>query len=159
MAAARGVPRSRITGPVTGGLHGRPYGTSLVALRSGGYGEAEYLASGTASGGGSTAVETLPDPGSSPSPYTTRIIVRRPIDPFRFNGTVMVEWLNVTEGSDVDADWAEGYREILRGGYAYVGVSVQQAGVRSLKRWDPLRYARLGHPGDGYADSIFAQVL
>jgi len=27
-------------------------------------------------------------------PYTTRIVVRRPVFPWRFNGTVVVEWLN-----------------------------------------------------------------
>ena len=53
----------------------------------------------------------------------------------------------------------EGYREILRGGYAYVGVSAQQVGVQSVKDWDPLRYGSLQHPGDGYAASMYAQVL
>jgi len=34
-------------------------------------------------------------------PYTTRMIVRRPSDPSAFNGTVVIEWQNVTAGYDV----------------------------------------------------------
>jgi hypothetical protein len=101
----------------------------------------------------------FPNPYGPPTAYTTRILVRRPADPVRFNGTVLVEWLNVTEGADLDVDWAEGHREILRGGYAYVAVSAQQAGVNALKRWDDIRYGSLNHPGDTYADSIYAQIL
>src|SRR4051812_24642112 len=31
-------------------------------------------------------------------PFSTRVIVRRPEDPAAFNGTVVVEWFNVTAG-------------------------------------------------------------
>lgn len=34
--------------------------------------------------------------------YVTRVLVRRPTDPARFNGTVVVEWLNVTLDQDID---------------------------------------------------------
>jgi hypothetical protein len=32
------------------------------------------------------------------------MLVRAPIDPRRFNGTVLVEWLNVSVGRDVDVE-------------------------------------------------------
>ena len=32
--------------------------------------------------------------------YTTRMLVRRPADPKKFNGTVIVEWNNVTAQHD-----------------------------------------------------------
>src|SRR5690606_23017069 len=35
------------------------------------------------------------------APYRTRVIVNRPADPRRFNGTVWVEWLNVSTGADI----------------------------------------------------------
>src|SRR5215510_12935530 len=35
---------------------------------------------------------------SSGHPYKSRIIVRRPTSRARFNGTVLVEWVNVTSG-------------------------------------------------------------
>jgi hypothetical protein len=44
--------------------------------------------------------------GATPSgsaPYKTRAVVIRPRDPAAFNGTVLVEWLNVTSGQDVPA--------------------------------------------------------
>jgi hypothetical protein len=31
--------------------------------------------------------------------------VRRPVDPKKFNGTVIVEWVNVTSGYNNDALW------------------------------------------------------
>ena len=37
--------------------------------------------------------------------YKTRLIVRTPVDPKKFNGTVIVEWLNVTSGRDSDPDF------------------------------------------------------
>jgi hypothetical protein len=39
-------------------------------------------------------------------PYETRIIVRRPANPRRFSGNVVVEMLNPTSLSDVDIMWA-----------------------------------------------------
>jgi hypothetical protein len=58
--------------------------------------------------------------------------------------------------------WALNHAELLREGYAYVGVSAQQAGVSSspvaLKFWDPVRYQPLNHPGDDYASDIMAQA-
>jgi len=37
--------------------------------------------------------------------YATRIVVVRPTDPQKFNGTVVVEWLNVSAGADGAPDW------------------------------------------------------
>ena len=34
------------------------------------------------------------------APYRTRIVVVRPQDPTQFNGTVVLEWLNVSSGFD-----------------------------------------------------------
>jgi hypothetical protein len=86
------------------------------------------------------------------------MIVRRPADPRRFNGTVVVEWLNVTSGYDFEASWVEVRRELLRRGYAYVGVTAQLVGAGALKAVDPVRYAALVHPGDEYSYDIFSQA-
>ena len=76
----------------------------------------------------------------------------------KFNGTVLVEWLNVSGGIDAPAVWMMAHREIARAGYAYVAVSAQKVGVdggqtitgidMSLKKQDPERYSDLSHPGD-----------
>jgi hypothetical protein len=57
------------------------------------------------------------------------MIVRRPTGPGEFNGGVIVEWLNVTAGCDVDIEWNTVAQYLQRSGYAFVGVSAQAAGV------------------------------
>jgi hypothetical protein len=103
---------------------------------------------------------------NSEAEFETRIVVRRPEDPARFNGTVFVEWFNVTGGLDAAPDWLFSHRHIMREGAAWVGVSAQKAGIdggglmpgRPLKQADPERYGRLRHPGDAFAYDIFSQV-
>ena len=77
-------------------------------------------------------------------PYQTRLLVRRPRDPAKFNGTVIVEWLNVSTGQDIDFVYAATRELILREGYAWVGASVQRVGVERLMAWNPTRYAVVG---------------
>lgn len=61
--------------------------------------------------------------------YTTRVVVIRPANARRFNGTAVIEWLNVSGGADASASWVYLHRELVRSGYAFVGVSVQRAGI------------------------------
>ena len=86
------------------------------------------------------------------------MIVRRPADPAAFNGTVVVEWLNVTAGYDVDIEWNTVAQYLQRSGYAFVGVSAQAAGVAALKKWDPQRYGALNIVDDGQSYEIFSQA-
>src|SRR5690606_36054356 len=65
--------------------------------------------------------------------YETRILVRRPQDPARFNGTVLVEWFNTSLGIDLDGVWIATREELLREGYAWVGVSAEPASIDALK--------------------------
>jgi hypothetical protein len=123
-----------------------------------GYGAEEYFVSGIAA---SYATDDRAD-------FTIRIVVLAPKDDTEFNGTVLVEWLNVSGGIDAPAVWFMAHREIAREGYAYVAVSAQRVGVEggdsllgadmSLKAQDPDRYARLSHPGDAFAYDIFSQI-
>ncbi len=46
-----------------------------------------------------------------------------------FNGTVVVEWLNVSGGGDGSPDWFFLHRHLMREGVAWVGVSAQKAGI------------------------------
>ena len=85
-------------------------------------------------------------------PFKTRFLVYRPADPKAFNGTVVVCWNNVTAGYELFQGESP---EILEGGYAYVGASVQRAGVhgfpanpQGLVAWDPERYGELSIPTD-----------
>ncbi|HEV3111027.1 MAG TPA: alpha/beta hydrolase domain-containing protein [Candidatus Binataceae bacterium] len=101
------------------------------------------------------------------APFTTRVVTCRPSQASRFNGTVLVEWLNVSGGLDAPPDWYMTHRHILREGMAWVGVSVQMAGVEGgfslgagipLKQANKQRYATLAHPGDAFAFDIFTQA-
>src|SRR6185503_11379470 len=77
----------------------------------------------------------------------SRMLVRRPATQSRFNGVVIVEWLNVTNGYDTDVLWLYQKEFFIREGYAWIGVSAQDGGVsrapNGLKVWNPARYARL----------------
>jgi hypothetical protein len=86
------------------------------------------------------------------------VVVNRPIDPRKFNGTVMVEWLNVTGGLDDAPDWVLTHNELIRDGFAWVGVSAQAVGVNALISSDPTRYGSLSHPGDSFSYDIFSQA-
>ena len=87
-----------------------------------------------------------------------RIAVYRPINPKRFNGTVVVEWLNVSGGTDDSPDWTLAHNELIRDGFAWVGVSAQSVGVDAAKTSDPAEYSSLSHPGDSFSYDIFSQA-
>lgn len=96
-------------------------------------------------------------------PFTTRVVVCRPEDASRFNGTVFVEWMNVSGGVDAAPDFMFLHRHLTRTGAAWVGVSAQKAGVDGgglvpgmpLKQANAQRYGGLVHPGDAYAFGIY----
>ena len=102
----------------------------------------------------------------SRAPFKTRIVVYRTEDPARFNGTVVVEWLNVSGGLDAPPDWLFLRRHLMRQGAAWVGVSAQKVGIEGggimpgmpLKTVNPERYASLVHPGDAFAFDIYSTV-
>lgn len=157
--AENGTPASRVPVPLVAGpigdagLKGHALWDSWYDLGELGYVEEEYFVSGTA--------RSHADP-SAEAPYTTRILVRRPQDPARFNGTVLLDWVNVTAQFENAVDTVEAHELFHRDGYAYVHVSAQAAGVCCIpltpKAWDPVRYAALSHPGDDYAFDMFSQI-
>ena len=164
--AAVAVTNSQLSGPISGGDHGVAFG-ALPAddLTRAGYSEAEYFYSGTATAYGNVGpwgVDGVwPARPTTTADYKVRMLVVRPADARRFNGVVVVEWLNVTAMQEGAADFIQMREELFREGYAWVGLGVQAAGVNTprtaLKAWDPTRYGSLLHPGDDYAYDIFSQ--
>jgi hypothetical protein len=159
--------------PAGSGSHGYPYdavpttasfpGAPTISLASFGYVEREFLMSGTTNiykenGAWGTNGRWNVSVAQSNVPYTTRLLVRYPTDPAKFNGTVVVEWLNDTTGGDQDPVWSEIYQQALSQGYAYVGVTAQTAGMNELKAWDSQRYGALGDSNDGQSYDIFTQA-
>src|SRR5262252_2324168 len=100
-------------------------------------------------------------PSEATHPFKTRIVVRRPAMPARFNGTVVVEWTNVSEGFDNEVEWFHSGEHFVRAGYAWVGVSAQNVGVIALKQRMADRYSALDVTdndtvkGDGLSYDIF----
>ena len=80
-------------------------------------------------------------PRGVPEPYETRLLMRRPTSPARFNGIVVVEWLNSSLGFDIDGGWMIARDEMVREGYAWVGVSAETPSIAALQQINPLRYA------------------
>ena len=167
------VARPAAEGTVTGGA-GMPFvASTMFDLGQVGYRADEYFIAGTASAyvnNGPLTPNGLwsVSPGTTAA-YKTRIIVYRPIEARDFNGSVVVEWLNVSGGLDAAPDWIAGHVQLIREGFAYVGVSAQYVGVEGgnsivgltpmpLKEVDPARYGSLSHPGDSFSYDIFSQA-
>lgn len=134
-----------------------PFFATYVDLATHGYVEEEYYLSGLADGFTTSGEQVAED-----VPYRTRIVVRRPTRPAAFNGTVLMEWQNVTAGYDLDALWNP--EHVIRSGYTWVGVSAQRVGVDFLRDWSPVRYGDLDVTGGGayvtdeLSYDIFAQA-
>lgn len=173
---------AHVEGPVTGGTRGYPYSASIVDLAPYGYSESEYFVSGVAR-------VFKPAPGSvlTPDgrwhvvagverPYKTRILVRKP-PASRFNGTVVVEFMQEYFGTERDTNYRWNAETILRQGFGWVGVSLHHEGIDdpkppqtikfgdtsfttglTLARWDPERYGLLSVPSSDLSYDILSQV-
>jgi hypothetical protein len=151
-----------------------PWGEPLFDVVKAGYVVEEFYLGGT-----TIAYEPVSDAGypedgrwmaegGPAAPYLTRILVVRPVDPATFNGTVVLNWQNVSAGFEYGGLDPED--EVFEG-YAWVGVSAQEVGiygfsgrrsslsnVRPLQAQDPERYEPLRHPGDRGSFEIFSQA-
>jgi alpha/beta hydrolase family protein len=144
-------------------MDGKPFNASVMDLAKQGYVEEEFFLSGSA-----RTYEIPRDqmsngtPADGAHPFKTRIVVRRPASAAKFNGTVIVEWTNVSEGFDNEVEWFHSGEHFVRSGYAWVGVSAQNVGVTALKQRMGDRYSSLDVTdngtvtADGLSYDIFA---
>ncbi|MDG2029161.1 MAG: alpha/beta hydrolase domain-containing protein [Acidimicrobiales bacterium] len=121
-----------------------------------GYRETEYFVSGTA------ALYVGPSVGpvevaSTGTPYVTRILVRRPIDPAAFSGRAVIEPFN-TSGSDAAAARGMIGPVIAEQGDVWVGVSARWLSMNTLQQFDADRYGSISIPSNGLAWDILAQL-
>jgi hypothetical protein len=146
--ALAAVPSPLVTGPIASAgtpgdvAHDYVFFATTHDLPTQGYIEQEFFIEGTANRYTTPSNGTTGTVIDSGHPYRTRVVVRRPLNDKDFNGTVLVEWTNVTNGFDAENVWFFGWEHMLRAGYAWVGVSAQQVGVNRLKSWSP-RYGAL----------------
>jgi hypothetical protein len=175
------VPTPTVTGPIASDLNSSPRNHTFFAtdldLKSRGYVEEEFFFSGTAntydatfSGGIGARPTASPTANivTTGNPYTTRMVVRRPAHPGKFNGVVVVEWMNATSNYDVEALWFRAHEFFIRDGYAWVGITAQSGPITNatlgLKQFSPTRYAALDltaggrfPSGDPLGYDVFAQ--
>jgi hypothetical protein len=174
------VPVPDVTGPIPSHLGAANNDYTFFAsdlLGSHRYIEEEYFYSGLANvydatvaggiGARGTASPTA-NVVSSGHPYTTRMVVRRPDNPAKFNGNVVVEWLNATGGYDVEALWFRTSEFLMREGYAWVGITAQSGTITNaslgLQAFSPERYGSLDltaggtlTSGDHLSYDVYAQ--
>ncbi len=136
--AAVSLPTTQLLPVIPGDPETRstPFIAWFMDLSLDGYVEEEYAVSGLANIYG-----YVDDAAQSPEveiveadvPYTTRILVRRPVDAKRFNGTVIYEIFNATAGWDGDPIWQSNFDYITRSGAVYVGMSTKPNTVNFLR--------------------------
>jgi hypothetical protein len=141
------VPVPLVTGPVPYSIvgdpsHNYPWFATNEDLDKYGYVEEEFFVEGKAQPFLNYSTTSARE-SSENLPYKTRVVVRRPRAEQSFSGNVLLEWNNVTTGTDIDFIWLESCDYIMRSGHAYVGVTAQKVGVEALKSWSLERYKSL----------------
>jgi hypothetical protein len=162
---------ARVLGPIAGDRP--PAGAPDVDLDARGYVVEEFHLEGEATAYHLARDERGPVDGRwevepyASAPYRTRLLVVRPARADACNGTVVVNWQNVSAGYEQHApNDGEVYE-----GYVWVGVSAQEVGLYGFpagmermasRRGLPLlehdadRYGDLHHPGDPACFDIFS---
>jgi hypothetical protein len=144
LLAVNTTPVPKVTGPLPVTADSYPFmaanrGTPAFDLSKAGYVEEEFLVNGAANvydwkADGELTVKT-PN-----APYGTRILVRRPSNPGKFSGTVVVELLFPARRFDWSMMWGFSHDYIMEHGDAWVGISLP-AVADGLKKFNPSRYA------------------
>jgi hypothetical protein len=142
-AAGPATPIPSVKGPIPVTKDSVPFAHVWnIDLAKAGYVEEEFFISGKANvydyDDNKKVMVRTPD-----APYTTRLLVRRPTNPRKFSGNVIVEIINMSRGWDLDVLWQMQHEQILRSGDAYVGVTGKPNAVAALKKFDAARYGSL----------------
>ncbi len=145
--AGAATPLPQVVGPLPASEASHPFGGAAWQMRpqdlaARGYIEEEYLVSGRANvyewGADNKATVRTPD-----VPYTTRVLIRRPIKRARMSGTAIVEPLNPSNTFDLNIGWGFSGDEIMRNGDVWVGFTAKPIAARALETFDPARYGPL----------------
>ena len=141
-----------VSGPIPGStasnhpFDAAAYQAVPINLAARGYREDEYFVSGTAN---VYQYDDVADPLDTSvkvlrsGPYTNRILVRRPTDPAKFSGNVVVELLNATNNYDLPVFWSYDHDYFLRRGDVWIGITSKPVTIAGLKTFNPSRYAPL----------------
>lgn len=150
------APLPTVTKPPAG--KGVAHAATRLDLAPLGYVEEEYFVSGKANvyqydARDAVAVKT---PNVD---YATRILVRRPINPRRFSGTVRVETMHPQYGADFV--WPRITDHVVGRGDAMVSITTRRgeaSGIEAMKKFDPVRYEPIRFTEDGLNWDVIGQV-
>ncbi len=135
-------PASLVLTPVPIATGNTPFMASAVDLTQEKYVEEEFLVDGTANIYEYDANKQVQI--KTPNvPYQTRLLVRRPTNPNKFNGTVIFEFMNPTAGFDIDFIWHYTSQLLMEEGYIWVGITGRPVALNFLKTWNAARYGSL----------------
>jgi hypothetical protein len=145
-----------VTGPIASTPTDFPFialGFSVEPPVPDGYVEQEYFFSGTGTlyeytPAGIQLVTPCPAAATlgCTIPYTTRMLVRRPVKPNKFSGTVVIEPLNPSANFDIAGIWDRSREYFVRNGDVFVGWTSKSVTVNTLKAFNATRYAALDWP-------------
>lgn len=79
-------------------------------------------------------------------PYTTRILVRRPLSKEKFTGRCYIDIMNASNNYDIEDLWRRSYLHIMENNHMYIGVTSKPTNILSLKNFDLDRYRSLSMP-------------
>ena len=150
LPAGSGVPHS------TASRERSAHGQVAPAIGSA-YSEIEHLLAGLAC--------TFEGPATGPAEvvtvgngYKTRLIVRRPTDPARFSGRVVIEPFNTSGGPDRDIVWSLVGTLLQANGDAWIGITHRTSSVKHLQEYDVERYAELDLSSNDLAWDVLRQL-
>lgn len=107
-----------------------------------GYEEKEYYMEGTAN-----VYQTLEDGKigikNKNVPYVNRFIARFPKDKNKFSGNIVVEIVNPSSFMEIDRMWILGWKEFVRSGDIYVGITSKPNTIPKLLEFNNQRYSKL----------------
>lgn len=128
----------------------------FMDLAQKGYLEEEYFFSGTSNiygEDGKGRAKVL----YNNAPYTNRFLLRRPIEPEKASGRIVVEIINSTSFMDHDRIWLLTHQQLMREGDVYVGLTSKPITMKTLRKYDWKRYAPLSW--DNPRESLFPAEL
>ena len=155
--AQTSIPLPTVSGPVAVTSTSYPFLAvnrlqEPIDLAKIGYVEEEFFVSGRAN-----VYDWAPDGmlsvKTANAPYTTRILVRRPADPARFSGSVIVELIHAPNGNDFPEmfSWSGDY--VFEHHDAYVGITMDPTSIKALQKFNAARYAPLSFANPNPAEA------
>jgi hypothetical protein len=116
--------------------------STISDIRIFGYIEEEYFINGKANiyktGKGFT-----PEILYRGADYCNRILIRKPTNPQKSSGRIIIEILNPSAGFDIDRMWVLARKHFMENGDIYIGITSKPDVIEALMAFDKARYSEI----------------